>query len=230
MKLCVKCKETKPKSEFNKHKKNKDGLQGWCRSCSNKASAGWWEENPSSDLLRRYGITLEEKQDMMASQGGGCAICKEPFNSKKHTHVDHCHTTNKIRGILCHACNTSLGGFKDSPKLLQRAIHYIEYHVKQNTTTQLSEGSYIQGAVGAELGSISTPWTWEDDDDPHHHCGTIRGEDVNHRAQEGSGDGVGRGGKEVVSPQAPQSVQDNGVTDPAIAELFRECGYIPHQP
>ena len=92
-------------------------------------------------------------------------------------------------------------------------------HAQTNTATPVSEGSYIQGAVGAELGSVSTPWTWEDDDDPQHHCGTIRGKDLDHRAQEGGGDGVGRGGKEVAAPQAPQSVQDNGEPDAEIVRL-----------
>ena len=103
-------------------------------------------------------------------------------------------------------------------------------HAKENTTTPVPEGSYIQGAVGAELGSVSTPWTWEDDDDPHHHCGTIRGEDINHRAQEGSGDSVGRGGKEVGPPQAPQSLQDHGEPDAEIVRLEFGRRYLFDKP
>lgn len=59
---------------------------------------------------------------MMTKQGGLCAICKEA----KATHIDHSHETGRVRGVLCLACNTALGSFRDSPKLLARAIVYLE--------------------------------------------------------------------------------------------------------
>lgn len=77
--------------------------------------------------------TLYEK--MFHDQNGLCAICKNPetlkTNNKKHTiskrlAVDHCHITNKIRGLLCHHCNVSLGGFKDSIETLKAAINYLD--------------------------------------------------------------------------------------------------------
>jgi hypothetical protein len=70
-------------------------------------------------------------------------------------------------------------------------------YVKKKPTAPVSTRDYIAGAVGAELGSISTPWTWEDSDDSQHHCGTIREEDFNYRTKAGSGDSVGHGGTEV---------------------------------
>jgi hypothetical protein len=81
-------------------------------------------------------------------------------------------------------------------------------HAKENTAAPVSAGDHIQGAVGAELGSVSTPWTWEDDDQPHHHCGTIPRQDVDHRAQAGSGDGMGHGGAEVGAPKTLESFKD----------------------
>jgi hypothetical protein len=219
MKLCNKCKKIKSKSKFNKRIASLDGLQHHCRICSKKEHKKWHKENPSNSLLRNYGITIEQKQLMVNAQNNCCAICKEPFISTKNTHLDHCHDTGKIRGILCASCNHGIGKFKDSPKLLQRAVHYIEYHAKQNTTTPVSEGSYIQGAVGAELGSVSTPWTWKDYDHTDDYSGATRGENTYHSAKEGSGDGVGRGGKEVGPPQAPQSVQDHGQPEPEIVRL-----------
>jgi hypothetical protein len=81
-------------------------------------------------------------------------------------------------------------------------------HAKQKSTTPVSNGNYIQGAVGAELGSISTPWTWEDGNDIDHHFRTIHREDINHCAEEGGGDGMGCGGKEMGSPKTLEGFKD----------------------
>lgn len=51
-----------------------------------------------------------------------CSIC----NSTHNLHVDHCHKTNKYRGILCQKCNRALGFFQDSRELLLKAIEYID--------------------------------------------------------------------------------------------------------
>jgi len=63
-------------------------------------------------LLRSVGISLKEKIEMVARQGGRCAICEKEFTSTRSTHVDHCHRTGKIRAILCHVCNTKLGWYE----------------------------------------------------------------------------------------------------------------------
>jgi hypothetical protein len=81
-------------------------------------------------------------------------------------------------------------------------------HAKQKSTTPVSNGDYIQGALGAELGSLSTPWTWEDGNDIDHHFRTIHREDIDHCPQEGSGDGMGRGGNEVGAPKTLESFKD----------------------
>ena len=81
-------------------------------------------------------------------------------------------------------------------------------HAKKITTTSVPAGDYIAGAVGAELGSVSTPWTWEDDDDSQHHCGTIHWEDFNYRTKAGGGDGMGHGGQEVGTPKTLESFKD----------------------
>ncbi len=94
-----------------------------------------WRKNnkkKDKDLKRRYhlkkyfGITLEEYDQMMADQDGTCAICNEPCFSKPSLAVDHCHDTNRIRGLLCHQCNVGLGAFKDSTHLLKEAIKYLD--------------------------------------------------------------------------------------------------------
>jgi hypothetical protein len=70
---------------------------------------------------------------MLAAQNGGCAICSRPetavINGKvMELAVDHDHKTGKVRALLCSTCNTSLGGFQDSPALLQKAIEYLKEH------------------------------------------------------------------------------------------------------
>jgi hypothetical protein len=72
-------------------------------------------------LLKRYGISLEEYGQMLKVQDGRCKIC----NKEKVLHVDHCHASNKIRGLLCQHCNNGLGCFKDDPILIDRALEYL---------------------------------------------------------------------------------------------------------
>lgn len=76
-----------------------------------------WQKN--YDLLRSYGITLEEFEKLSYN---GCSIC----SSKEKLVVDHSHSTGKVRGVLCQTCNTGLGMFKDSPSLLEKASQYIK--------------------------------------------------------------------------------------------------------
>jgi hypothetical protein len=71
------------------------------------------QKNRDRRLRTLYGITLAEKEAMIEWQGGRCAICKKPFKSDRSTHMDHCHTTGKLRGILCNSCNTKLGWLED---------------------------------------------------------------------------------------------------------------------
>ena len=81
-----------------------------------------------------YGITIEEYDQMVIDQGGGCYICKSPPSGKhKYFHVDHCHTTGQTRKLLCSACNTGLGCFQDSIELLLKAAAYLEAHAIPST-------------------------------------------------------------------------------------------------
>ncbi len=74
----------------------------------------------------KYGITRDEFNEMLARQGG-CKICGDATNAQsgRAFHVDHCHATGRIRGILCHYCNTMLGLAKDDPERLRAAIAYL---------------------------------------------------------------------------------------------------------
>jgi Recombination endonuclease VII len=77
--------------------------------------------------LRKYGITESDWDRLLASQGGLCAICRTdvPGGRGESWHIDHCHTTNQVRGLLCHSCNVGLGSFHDDPERLSSAIAYL---------------------------------------------------------------------------------------------------------
>ena len=204
MKQCKVCNINKKNSEFYAEPKNKDKRKNECKVCYNFRTNKY-------GVKFKYNITAEQKQAMVESQNNCCAICREPFSSSRHTHVDHCHDTNGVRKILCNHCNRGLGGFRDNIDYLKNAIKYLEPYAKQESTTPVSNGDYIQGAVGAELGSISTPWTWEDGNNSDHHSGAVQGQDVDHRAEESGGDSVGHGGEEMGTLEALKALQNFGI-------------------
>lgn len=74
---------------------------------------------------RKYGLSPDQYKALLASQNNCCAICELPLDLGKRTHTDHCHETNKVRGILCHHCNSGIGLLKHSPELMRRAIAYV---------------------------------------------------------------------------------------------------------
>ena len=82
-------------------------------------------------LRRNYDIGVAEYSAMLAAQDNKCALCFGPgfLMTPKHEIflvVDHCHTTGKVRGLLCHNCNRALGLLKDDTQVMQRAIDYLE--------------------------------------------------------------------------------------------------------
>ena len=158
MKKCQKCGETKELSLFAKNKARKDGLQTQCRTCMNDASRRKYAEHPeicrsytkrfheknpdfswASTMRRRYGITVHQFFELLAKQDYSCAVClsKQPGGHGRF-HVDHDHGNGKIRGLLCHGCNTILGHAKDNTETLRQAAAYLEKHA-QEVTDRLAE-------------------------------------------------------------------------------------------
>lgn len=86
------------------------------------------EKVRNQKLMNTYGITSENYDSMLSEQGGGCAICgSETSRSRasRHLHVDHCHETGRVRGLLCNSCNTGLGRFREDHEILARAAEYV---------------------------------------------------------------------------------------------------------
>lgn len=77
-------------------------------------------------LMSQYGLTVEQFNTLREAQESKCAGCKVHIEGK-NLHVDHCHETGIVRGLLCSNCNTGLGMFKDDPSLLMQMAQYLAY-------------------------------------------------------------------------------------------------------
>jgi hypothetical protein len=236
VKQCYKCKETKPFSEFSKFKKNKDGLFSYCKKCHCESNAkhqttpkGRARKLISDANYRKNGKraylekTLIFEDILPVLEIGKCQLTGLPFDfspskiSFRNLYAPSLDRIDSNKGyskdnvrIVLSSVNTALGEHTDEEMLpiLEAMVKGIKKNAQENTAAPVSAGDHIQGAVGAELGSVSTPWTWEDDDQPHHHCGTIPRQDTDHRTQAGSGDGMGHGGTEVGAPKTLEGFKD----------------------
>ena len=111
VKKCGRCKNILPLTKFRPCKTSKSGYQSYCIEC-----------NAEAKLESRYGMSLEEYNQMVSDQDGGCKICG---TKESKLYVDHDHDTGKVRGLLCHCCNAGIGLLKDSPDIMQKAIQYV---------------------------------------------------------------------------------------------------------
>lgn len=127
-KVCYLCSKEKPLSEFSGNTTRRDGKQTYCKACGHAQQTEWYYK-------RKHGITIQERDALLHKQEGMCPICKNTIafkenkgrglNTGDEAVVDHCHSSEKIRGVLCGHCNTGLGAFKDNPYALENAIEYL---------------------------------------------------------------------------------------------------------
>lgn len=135
LKKCRSCCVDQPLNNFyTKTYKNKTQYSSYCKKCSSKNCKARYsaERDFRMKLKRKYNLTWEDYINLYNKQEGRCKICSSFLlltgKSKSKTqiaHVDHCHETMKIRGLLCQVCNTGLGMFKDSEILLTKARIYL---------------------------------------------------------------------------------------------------------
>lgn len=112
------------------------GTERKCRTCETGFTLenlnNWYCSKECKLLyarIRRYGLTIQEYQELLTTQDGRCAICRREWGrgwNGKGNHIDHCHETGRVRGLLCGECNTGIGRFGDDPALLRRAADYLE--------------------------------------------------------------------------------------------------------
>jgi len=158
-KVCTKCKETKDVSLFFKAVSNKSGYGSWCKECKSFANKEYNRLNKEKVYARTkayskdrpemrrkawlkftYEMSVDQYDHLRKLQDYKCAICglHESENLKEKLYIDHDHSTSKVRGLLCHFCNSALGKFKDDPALLRRAAQYLEM-----TTSKADAGNIV---------------------------------------------------------------------------------------
>ena len=124
---------------FSKHSGKKDGLCDWCKKCASLESKKQYQKNIEKRrkwardyqktsrgqdfiLKNKYGISLEQKNQMLEAQKGLCKICDKILIN---TYVDHCHKTKIVRGLLCQNCNAAIGHVYDDPKIAIKIAEYL---------------------------------------------------------------------------------------------------------
>ena len=131
---CSKCGETKPITEFFVDRQKATGYRPDCKKCNGARSIKWNRENKHRHkgycIKHNYGISMVDYNEMVFSQNGECAICKKKPNQEgakinRVLHIDHCHSTGTVRGLLCGACNRALGLFRDDKKTIENALNYL---------------------------------------------------------------------------------------------------------
>jgi hypothetical protein len=129
-KECTTCRIVKPYSEFHSSNKNSTGRKSACKECSSKRFQKWrysnidrireWER--VKQYKRKYGLSEQQAIELVQDRNRVCEICGET----KPIIVDHCHTSGEVRGLICSSCNSVLGYSRDSIRILENSIEYLE--------------------------------------------------------------------------------------------------------
>ena len=138
MPICSKCDEEKPINNFSKSARNKDGYLNQCKSCINIINKKWYKKKGgysyiaghrgylNARLKYKYGITIDDYDELLKLQRNVCAICGKKEKQKRPLGVDHNHKTKRVRGLLCHKCNVLLGLCGEDTDILVSAISYLK--------------------------------------------------------------------------------------------------------
>jgi hypothetical protein len=131
-KVCLCCFEDKVIDLFPYIDRDKKLKHSYCKKCKNrkrqiKRNTTFIDGIKLSRILKikqKYKLSMESYNDMLDNQNGLCKICNNKFDYDLH--IDHCHTTGKVRGLLCRDCNQGLGNFKDNTDLMLSGIKYLQ--------------------------------------------------------------------------------------------------------
>ena len=256
MKLCIKCKIKKKNSDFYKHSNVKDGLSSACKVCTtvhNKkyrsTKEGFLKNALSSAKVRakkkqiNFNLDYEYLESISTTKCPVFNVDLMYYSSTNGSGYPNPHAASLDRVI------PELGYVKGNVVFISQWANTVKsnateiqlyavadwLHEKRKEvlnafkeqSSPVSEGHSGEGEVYPELGSVSTPWTWEDDDDAHYHSGADARKDADHRAQESGGDGLGRGGTEVAAPEPLTRLEDHGQPDAEIIRLDFGGRHIP---
>ena len=134
-KRCARCAEVLSVGDFYRNKNRSDGLMSRCRECTKAERAAHLatprgQEVALANKIRKFGLTVADWDALLAAQGGRCAACRDVLaGSRRRPHVDHDHVTGRVRGILCHGCNTAEGLLKGDPEKAIRLAEYMQRHL-----------------------------------------------------------------------------------------------------
>lgn len=120
-KLCAGCSEVKSSDMFQRDPGAGTGLMSYCKRC-----------NRSMALMRKFGIDSDTYDTMLVEQNGVCAICKRSCVSGRSLAVDHCHSTGRVRGLLCCNCNRALGLLEDNIEFMGSMLDYMKDTLEEN--------------------------------------------------------------------------------------------------
>lgn len=109
---CAECREVRLARRETAQKNIKQSMANWRARNRDKTNR--------NQILKKFDLTEEQYRGLIEKQKGCCAIC----DNKVSLCVDHCHSTGKIRGLLCRPCNTAIGMFKENPYVIERAMEY----------------------------------------------------------------------------------------------------------
>lgn len=135
-KRCRMCRGWFPENSFGANGRSLDGLATYCLTCIRAKQRATLEQQRDRSRLRRFNMSREQFDALLASQGGVCAICQSDSpGTKHHWCVDHDHRCcpergqscgECVRGILCTACNKAIGLLRDEPAVIARALDYLD--------------------------------------------------------------------------------------------------------
>lgn len=128
VKVCLEC-----SGEYSARQKTQKYCSRKCKHKFESKNRVWTEEEKAANNLRsrkryilsNYGMTYDDYLEFVSS--GVCEICgKNEEENGRVLSVDHCHSSNQVRGLLCDDCNKGLGMFRDNPELLEKAQNYLK--------------------------------------------------------------------------------------------------------
>lgn len=111
--------------------KNQDACRERAKKFAARQSVLYWLEKKAA----AHGLSLDQYFSLCHESQMKCWICGKHGTHRGKTHlcIDHCHTTKRVRGLLCQTCNKSLGAFKEDATLLRRAADYVESRIDWRT-------------------------------------------------------------------------------------------------
>jgi hypothetical protein len=155
-KKCPMCGTYLPYSDFFFDNNTCDKLSGLCKKCKSLYTNKWVKDHVDnrnmtflkSHLKIKFNMTLDDYFNLLNNQNGKCAICGSEKSQTVLSHrlyLDHDHTTNKVRGLLCQKCNTLLGYARESIEILLSAVEYLRKN--KHKQEQVYENKEEKGSV-----------------------------------------------------------------------------------